>query len=381
MNGHPLPNLRLLLTSTPTGEPQQDPYEGNGQEETIRPIVGLLIGSCSVIFSVTIIVLYSKFCSSNAPIHSHSSAAPGNAAGEGSRRVSGIDKAVIQSLPFFRFSDFKGSREGLECAVCLSRFQDSDIVRLLPRCKHVFHIDCLDRWLYSHSSCPLCRTRVDADDVAFFNFSLSSRRLFQSIAGRPMPAESELELYVEREHAEGGGKLAAGDKVEPTPAAALHTLKHRVIVSDAVFRSRWSDFNSADMMSLESEMLQMMSSKRFPATSAPAEQPELVAPGHGVSTIRDVPHKQNPDGVNFPTAYSIDNRYSSDEISALISPASRSISDITALMRYAPAGINGVEEKVRRLWLPIARRTVEWFTGERGRFALRNSSLDPTYNV
>jgi hypothetical protein len=52
-------------------------------------------------------------------------------------------------------------QEGLECAVCLSRFEDADILRLLPKCKHAFHLDCVDTWLISHSTCPLCLTSED----------------------------------------------------------------------------------------------------------------------------------------------------------------------------------------------------------------------------
>ncbi|KAF7846826.1 hypothetical protein BT93_C1997 [Corymbia citriodora subsp. variegata] len=45
-----------------------------------------------------------------------------------------------------------------ECAVCLSAFEEGEEVRQLPRCKHSFHVSCIDMWLYSHSDCPLCRS-------------------------------------------------------------------------------------------------------------------------------------------------------------------------------------------------------------------------------
>ncbi|GJY06841.1 reverse transcriptase domain-containing protein [Tanacetum coccineum] len=50
-------------------------------------------------------------------------------------RVSGLDKTVIESLPFFRFSTLKGWRNGLECSICLSNFEDVEILRLLPKRK------------------------------------------------------------------------------------------------------------------------------------------------------------------------------------------------------------------------------------------------------
>ncbi|KAK8956217.1 E3 ubiquitin-protein ligase [Platanthera guangdongensis] len=47
-----------------------------------------------------------------------------------------------------------------ECSVCLTAFQDGEKVRRLPACRHSFHAPCVDMWLYSHSSCPSCRTPV-----------------------------------------------------------------------------------------------------------------------------------------------------------------------------------------------------------------------------
>ncbi|CAE6191529.1 unnamed protein product [Arabidopsis arenosa] len=48
-----------------------------------------------------------------------------------------------------------------ECIICLSEFQDGDTLRVLERCKHGFHVHCIQKWLSSsHSSCPTCRTNI-----------------------------------------------------------------------------------------------------------------------------------------------------------------------------------------------------------------------------
>jgi hypothetical protein len=47
-----------------------------------------------------------------------------------------------------------------ECRVCLSKFRVGETTRRLP-CRHVFHRDCVDRWLLScKRTCPLCRVYV-----------------------------------------------------------------------------------------------------------------------------------------------------------------------------------------------------------------------------
>ncbi|KAI3469352.1 hypothetical protein Pfo_026015 [Paulownia fortunei] len=72
----------------------------------------------------------------------------------------GLELTVLNSLPVFLYSP-KAEQPPLECAVCLSEFEEKEIVRLLPKCNHSFHIECIDMWFHSHSTCPLCRSPVE----------------------------------------------------------------------------------------------------------------------------------------------------------------------------------------------------------------------------
>ncbi|EYU18740.1 hypothetical protein ABFS82_10G164500 [Erythranthe guttata] len=45
-----------------------------------------------------------------------------------------------------------------ECIICLSEFAAGERIRVLEKCSHGFHLQCIQKWLVSHSSCPTCRT-------------------------------------------------------------------------------------------------------------------------------------------------------------------------------------------------------------------------------
>ncbi|KAL3612058.1 hypothetical protein D5086_003078 [Populus alba] len=70
---------------------------------------------------------------------------------------SGLDQAFIDALPVFQFKEIVGPKEPFDCPVCLCEFSEKDKLRLLPMCSHAFHINCIDTWLLSNSTCPLCR--------------------------------------------------------------------------------------------------------------------------------------------------------------------------------------------------------------------------------
>lgn len=71
----------------------------------------------------------------------------------------GLDPSVLKSLPVLVFQP-ENFKEGLECAVCLSEIIEGEKARVLPKCNHGFHVDCIDMWFHSHSTCPLCRNPV-----------------------------------------------------------------------------------------------------------------------------------------------------------------------------------------------------------------------------
>lgn len=71
----------------------------------------------------------------------------------------GLEASIIASIPLFVYSSNE-YKQGLECVICLSAFEDSDVGRSFPKCGHAFHVECIDMWLHSHSNCPICRAPV-----------------------------------------------------------------------------------------------------------------------------------------------------------------------------------------------------------------------------
>ncbi|XP_019164598.1 PREDICTED: RING-H2 finger protein ATL1-like [Ipomoea nil] len=79
---------------------------------------------------------------------------------------------------------FEGESEAVECAVCLCKIEEGEEVRYL-RCNHIFHRDCLDRWLATgRNSCPLCRTQVKSAGRRLFDDRYQEVIVFDFFSGR-----------------------------------------------------------------------------------------------------------------------------------------------------------------------------------------------------
>jgi len=50
------------------------------------------------------------------------------------------------------------------CAVCLENIEIGAWYKKLPDCHHCFHADCIDLWLSTRATCPICRMEVFIDD-------------------------------------------------------------------------------------------------------------------------------------------------------------------------------------------------------------------------
>ncbi|KAM1269295.1 hypothetical protein PS1_001460 [Malus domestica] len=81
----------------------------------------------------------------------------------------GLDAAFIRALPIVLYQESNRDLEagsGGECCICLGVFEDGEKVKVLPNCRHSYHSECVDTWLSTHSSCPICRAQPQAHSTA-----------------------------------------------------------------------------------------------------------------------------------------------------------------------------------------------------------------------
>ncbi|RLN04084.1 RING-H2 finger protein ATL1-like [Panicum miliaceum] len=91
----------------------------------------------------------------------------------------GLEEAAIRRIPTFRYpappvvvllpelEEVKKTAASStdQCAVCLADFRRGERLRMLPHCRHAFHIDCIDAWLQDAANCPICRAPAAIDQL------------------------------------------------------------------------------------------------------------------------------------------------------------------------------------------------------------------------
>ncbi|BAT99554.1 hypothetical protein VIGAN_10100600 [Vigna angularis var. angularis] len=135
---------------------------------------------------------------------------------------SGLDQAFIDALPVFFYKEIIGLKEPFDCAVCLCEFLEQDKLRLLPMCNHAFHIECIDTWLLSNSTCPLCRGTLYSLGFAFENSAF------------------DFESQLEEDEVSGSGGGGVG-------VASFHkTVESHIVNGKRVFSVRLGKFRSTN---------------------------------------------------------------------------------------------------------------------------------------
>ncbi|KAE9617925.1 putative transcription factor C2H2 family [Lupinus albus] len=153
------------ITTLGSGDDDLDNYSSSFH---FSPLIVAVIGILTSTFIlVTYYTIISRFCKNriNDPInsqmeHNHEDGM-NNELVQVSSSASGLDETLIKSITVCKYKKNSVLVDGSDCSVCLSEFVENESLRLLPTCNHAFHLPCIDPWLKSHSSCPLCRSNID----------------------------------------------------------------------------------------------------------------------------------------------------------------------------------------------------------------------------
>lgn len=96
-------------------------------------------------------------------------------------RPNSFEHSRTQLIPAYKYQKGMGlvGDDGT-CAICLSEFEEGEELRSLPECMHTYHVACIDMWLDSHSSCPICRAdATPSSQVLLRAMDLGSERSYE----------------------------------------------------------------------------------------------------------------------------------------------------------------------------------------------------------
>lgn len=177
------PSFAQLTFTPPSSPPLDSPSQVRFDKSMAIVLVILLV----VFFALGFLSVCSRQCSERRFHGGTDPLAPPSGSSE--RHPRGLDPEIIRTFPTLVYSSVKGlkiGRSSLECAVCLNEFQDHETLRFIPKCSHVFHPGCIDLWLSSHFTCPVCRANLvpRLGEVSFVAVQMPES-----------PAESELQRH------------------------------------------------------------------------------------------------------------------------------------------------------------------------------------------
>lgn len=155
---------RLLLSGSPP-----KPYVEN-TERTISVYVTIII--MAMLISTLLIFMFKCFCG-----RASNNQSPPRPDQDNDAATASSPSDELATLPTFIYDELfsascssstTSSSLGSEtnCAICLAEFFHGEEVRVLPRCRHMYHRGCIDQWLVLRSlHCPICRDRTIERDV------------------------------------------------------------------------------------------------------------------------------------------------------------------------------------------------------------------------
>ncbi|KAF8754856.1 hypothetical protein HU200_011393 [Digitaria exilis] len=165
----PLPPASGIFFPPPPPYPPPPPWSPPPPSPPTQKPVGGVIAGVSIAVAILIFLLACICSLIRGHRQSLANAAAAEAAADAAspRTPTLRPRMTAADLPSFTYSQSVkhnvtgAGEEAATCSVCLGVFQNGEMVRLLPVCLHLYHVECIDPWLDAHSSCPICRAGMD----------------------------------------------------------------------------------------------------------------------------------------------------------------------------------------------------------------------------
>lgn len=84
-----------------------------------------------------------------------------------------------------------------ECSICVSSLDeagDTSEAKCSTLCGHIFHEECLSKWIIRSKTCPHCRSFVDQKETVRLFFNLNEKKLILTRSSEILPLQNFKEL-------------------------------------------------------------------------------------------------------------------------------------------------------------------------------------------
>ncbi|KAI3693894.1 hypothetical protein L1987_76849 [Smallanthus sonchifolius] len=130
-------------------------------------------------------------------------------------RVVGLEPAMVAAIPTMKFDrEAFGSLEDAQCTICLGEYQEKEVLRIMPKCGHSFHLSCIDMWLRKQSTCPVCRLSVMATSSPEISSEISMERSQLWLLPHPGQGSSQGQGQSQSQVDSAMGDVGAGTEAE-----------------------------------------------------------------------------------------------------------------------------------------------------------------------
>ena len=84
-------------------------------------------------------------------------------------RENPTDAAIVSELPETKIDDIKKlDKDKQNCVICMEDFKNGDTTTNLP-CLHMFHTNCIQSWLKTQNTCPICKFKLTEANINNIN--------------------------------------------------------------------------------------------------------------------------------------------------------------------------------------------------------------------